>query len=66
MIEWLENNKEWLFSGIGTTIICSVVSFLIGGFCGYKYGNRSSINQKQKAKDNTNQNQIGNIINGNK
>lgn len=29
MIEWLGQNKEWLFSGAGVTIVVSVCTFII-------------------------------------
>lgn len=29
MIEWLEQNKEWLFSGAGVTIVVAVCTFII-------------------------------------
>lgn len=58
---------EWIFSGIGTSILSGIVGIVIGGSVGYKIGIRNSVSQKQKAKDNVNQSQIGQIVNnGNK
>ena len=58
---------EWIFSGIGTSILSGVVGLIFGGCIGYKIGIRNSIRQKQKAHDNVNQSQIGQIVkNGNK
>lgn len=49
---------EWFFDGIGTAIISSIVSLIIGGSIGYKIGINKNI-QKQKAGDNSTQIQIG-------
>lgn len=49
---------EWIFDGIGTTIISSVISLIIGGTIGYKIGINKNI-QKQKAGNNSTQVQIG-------
>ena len=39
---------QWIFSGIGTTILSSLISLVIGGFAGYRIG-ISRNKQKQKA-----------------
>ena len=59
---------EWIFNGIGTAIFTGIVGFVTGGCIGYKIGIKNTINQKQKAKENSTQTQIGqNIVNnGNK
>lgn len=49
---------EWIFDGIGTSIITSIISLVIGGAVGYKIGIRKN-NQKQVAKDNAIQVQVG-------
>lgn len=54
---------DWIFDGIGTEIISSVIGLIIGGAIGYKIGIRNRVNQKQKAMDNAKQIQIGNIVN---
>ena len=60
-------NLEWIFSGIGTSILTGILGLVIGGGVGYKIGIRNSIRQKQKAHNNVNQSQIGQIVNnGNK
>lgn len=56
-------NIEWLFSGIGTSILSGIVGLLIGGFVGYKIGVHNKANQKQRAGNYSNQTQIGNITN---
>ncbi len=58
-------NIEWIFSGIGTYILSVLAGLLVGGFVGYKIGIRSKVKvkQKQKAGNNSNQTQIGNINN---
>lgn len=62
---------EWIFSGIGTQILFSVISFFIGGAMGYMIGSISTNKQNQKAGDNSTQNMsntnnmsINNISNG--
>lgn len=54
---------EWIFSGIGTSILSGIVGLIIGGGIGYRIGIHNSINQKQKAGDNSKQSQTGQIIN---
>lgn len=49
---------EWIFDGIGTTIVSSIISLLLGGTIGYTIGINKN-NQKQKAGDNSTQFQIG-------
>lgn len=58
---------EWIFSGIGTSILSGIIGLLFGGIAGYSIGIHNKINQKQKAGDNSNQNQTGQVLNnGNK
>jgi hypothetical protein len=58
---------EWIFSGIGTSILSGIAGLFIGGGIGYKIGIRNTIRQKQNAHDNSSQSQTGQIINhGNK
>ena len=42
---------EWVFSGIGTSLLSAIIGFIFGGVTGYKIGIRSNIRQKQKAGD---------------
>lgn len=30
MLEWIIKQKDWVFSGIGTSIILGIISFIIG------------------------------------
>ena len=54
-------NMEWIFDGVGTAILSSLVSLLVGGGIGYRVGiNKSKVKQKQKAGDHSSQIQIGN------
>lgn len=53
---------EWVFDGIGSQIIGIVLSLGIGGFVGYKIGISQSINQRQIAKNNSNQKQDNKAI----
>ena len=54
---------NWIFDGIGSTIIGTVLGVLLGGaaggFIGYKIGMKNKIKQSQKAKNNSTQVQIG-------
>ena len=51
MIEFLQNNYDWLFSGIGS----GVIFWLIG----YKQGYKKAIKQSQKVGDNSTAVQVG-------
>lgn len=56
----IKYNMEWIFDGIGTTILSSLVSLLVGGGIGYRVGiNKNKVEQKQKAGDHASQIQIG-------
>lgn len=55
-MNWLWENKEWIFSGIGAAILIAVF-----GATTYK---RYKIKQQQKAGDNATLVQIGNIEGG--
>ncbi len=55
---------EWIFSGIGTAVLSGIAGLIIGGFSGYQIGVNNMIKQKQKAKENAKQQQIGQINNG--
>lgn len=55
---------EWIFSGIGTAVFSGIAGLIIGGFSGYQIGVNNMIKQKQKAKENAKQQQIGQINNG--
>ena len=63
----LLSNVEWIFGGIGSTIIGTVLGIIaggcVGGIVGYKIAIKNKIKQKQKAGDNTKQQQIGSVIN---
>lgn len=48
---------EWIFSGIGTTILSGLAGIVIGGISGYQIGIRSQGKQIQKAKDDVKQRQ---------
>ena len=57
---------EWFFSGLGTAIITLIVGFIAGGTVGYRIGikKKNTTKQKQKARDNASQIQIGRDNNG--
>lgn len=61
----IKNNifMEWIFEGIGTEVLVGLVSLLVGGGAGYYIGVKTTIKQKQKAKDNAQQVQIGQVNN---
>ena len=53
-------NMEWIFDGIGTAMLSSLVSLFVGGGIGYRVGiNKNKVKQKQKAGDHASQIQIG-------
>lgn len=54
---------EWFFDGIGTEIVAVIISLILGGTMGYVIGVNKNI-QKQKARDNGIQVQIGGNKNG--
>ncbi len=59
----MNNCYEWIFSGIGTSILSGIVGLIIGVISGYKIGiHKSKIEQSQKAKLNTKQYQVGSRI----
>ena len=63
----LLSNIEWIFDGVGSTIIGTILGLIsgavVGGFVGYKIAIKNKIKQKQKARDNVSQQQIGSINN---
>lgn len=58
-------NLSWIFDGIGTEIICSIISLIAGalggGLIGYKIGVKNRNKQKQKARDYASQRQVGSV-----
>lgn len=54
---------DWIFDGIGTELISLLIGLVTGGTVGYKIGVKNRILQKQKGRDNSEQIQIGSIIN---
>ena len=54
-------NFEWIFDGIGTELISLLVGAILGGTAGYKIGSKNKIKQKQKARDDSEQIQIGSV-----
>ena len=56
---------EWIFDGIGSTIIGTVVGLIFGGvaggFIGYRVAIKNKINQKQKAGNYSQQQQTGSV-----
>lgn len=55
---------EWFFEGLGTALVCLLIGFVGGGTVGYRIGIKKSTQQKQKARDNATQIQIGGNYNG--
>lgn len=58
-------NLEWVFDGIGTELIGTVIGLIIGacggGAVGYKIGSKHKVTQNQNAGDNSKQTQIGSV-----
>ena len=57
---------DWFFEGLGTAIITLIIGIFTGGAIGYRIGikKKSIVKQKQKAKDNATQIQIGRDYDG--
>ncbi len=45
------NSIEWIFSGIGTQVICGIVGAFIGGLIGYRIRDKKIVRQSQVAGD---------------
>lgn len=65
------DNLEWIFDGIGTELIGTIIGLIVGalggGAVGYKMGAKTKVEQNQSAEDNAKQTQIGSVnINGHK
>lgn len=54
---------SWIFDGIGTAVVTFILGLFVGGTVVYKISIRKNINQTQKAGDNSNLSQIGEIKN---
>ena len=50
---------DWLFSGLGTTLIGVFIGAIGGGVVGYRVGIKKTYRQNQKAGNNVTQIQIG-------
>lgn len=57
---------DWFFSGLGTAILTFIFGLTTGGAVGYKIGisKKTKIKQKQKARDNASQVQVGRDYDG--
>lgn len=58
-MEWIIENKEWIFSGIGIFILGIIINFFIKK-------NSRSFSQRQKSGDNSTNIQIGGNVEINK
>ena len=58
----MNNNIEWIFDGIGSTIVSFVLGLIFGSVGGIKI--HETIRQKQSAKNNANQTQVGSVFDG--
>ena len=57
IINWIANNQEWVFSGIGVTILLGIIAFFRKIFCKKSEDEKSvKIEQKNEGQNNT---QIG-------
>ncbi|MDR2099527.1 MAG: hypothetical protein LBP40_01700 [Campylobacteraceae bacterium] len=56
---------EWIFEGLGTALITLIIGLFTGGTIGYRIGiKKSKVIQKQKAKNDAKQIQIGKDFHG--
>lgn len=53
-------NIKWIFDGIGSTIVSFILGLIFGSVGGIKI--YKTIRQKQSAKNNANQTQVGSIF----
>jgi plastocyanin domain-containing protein len=58
LMEWILDNKEWIFSGIGVFIIGLIIAFFS------RKKKNKSIKMKQKSGSNSTNTQIGGDFNG--
>jgi|AntAceMinimDraft_11_1070367.scaffolds.fasta_scaffold04112_8 hypothetical protein len=63
MCEFFSENISWIFDGIGTAVLIFIFGLLAGGGTVYKIVVNRKTTQKQKARDNSNLTQIGEIKN---
>lgn len=67
VLHWIMENREWFFSGIGVTVLLSIVTFFRKTFCKDSQSKKHvNIEQNNKGQNNT---QIGiqnNYFGGNK
>jgi hypothetical protein len=63
MCEFFSENISWIFDGIGTAVLIFIFGLIVGGGTVYKIVINKEIVQKQKARDNSNLTQIGEIKN---
>ena len=58
-------NIPWIFDGIGTEIVCAIISLLVGalggGLVGYRIGVKNQNKLSQKAGDYASQQQAGSV-----
>jgi hypothetical protein len=62
-MSWLAKNYQWIFSGIGVTILTSIITILLKNNKGKRGKN---IEMRQKSGDNSLNIQIGGDINNDK
>ena len=60
MAEWF----KWVFDGIGTEIISSIIGLVVGGIGGFAIGKRTKSRQIQTAGDSSKQKQSFSVDNG--
>jgi hypothetical protein len=60
-MEWLSNNYQWVFSGIGTSLVILIITILLK-----KNKEAKNIKMKQKSGDNSLNIQIGGDVNNGK
>jgi len=65
LLTTVSENLPWIFDGIGTEIVCTIVSLVVGslggGLVGYKIGVKNRNKLSQKAGDYASQQQIGSV-----
>jgi hypothetical protein len=60
-VKWIAEHYQWFFSGLGVPIVFGIFTFI--GWLFFKKKSGDIINQRQSARDDANQSQVGKIVN---
>jgi hypothetical protein len=57
-MQWLNDNKQWIFDGLGAAIIIAILGFFFKRFSGSKKDSNSTLSSQKNEVSNTNTNQL--------